>query len=38
MLCYTQIMQLFQWMNIDADSLLYGMNHVVAVCDKVKKI
>ena len=38
MFCYAQIMHLFQWMNIDADSLLYGVNHVVAVCDKVTKI
>ena len=38
MFCYTRIMQLFQWMNIDADSLLYGVNHVVVVSDKVMKI
>ena len=38
MFCYAQIMHLFQWMNIDADSLLYGVNHVVTVCDKVMKI
>ena len=36
--CYARIMQLFQWMDIDANSLLYGVNHVVAVCDKVMKI
>ena len=38
MFCYARIMQLFQWMNIDANSLLYGVNHVVEVSDKVMKI
>lgn len=38
MFCYGRIMQLFQWMGIDADSLLYGLNHVDTVCDKVMKI
>ena len=38
MFCYARIIQLFQWMNIDADSLLYGVDHVVEVSDKVMKI
>lgn len=38
MYCYMRIMQLFQWMNINADSLLYGVNHVVEVSNKVMKI
>ena len=38
MYCYAKIMQLFQWMDIDAVSLLYGVNHVADVCDKVMKI
>lgn len=36
--CYARIMQLFRWMDIDADSLLYGVDHVTDVCDKVMKI
>ena len=31
-------MQLFQWMDVDAHALLYGMNHVVEVSNKVMKI
>ena len=38
MFCYARIKQLFQWMNIDANSLLYGIDHVDVVCDKVMKI
>ena len=38
MLCYARIMQLFQWMDIDANSLLYGVNHVVVVCNRVMNI
>jgi len=38
LICYSRIMQLFQWMNIDDNSLLYGINHVTTVCDKVMKI
>lgn len=36
--CYARIIQLFQWMNIDADNLLYGLNHVVEVSNKIMKI
>lgn len=36
--CYIRIMQLFQWMDIDADSLLYGVNHLVEVNNKFMKI
>jgi len=38
MFCYARIMQLFQWMDIDASSLLYGIDHVNAVCNKMMKI
>lgn len=38
MYCYARIMQLFRWMNIDADSLLYGVDHVVEVSNRVLKI
>ena len=38
MYCYARIIQLFQWMNIDADSLLYGVNHVAEVSNRVMKI
>lgn len=32
---YNQIMTLFQWMDIDAPSLLYGLDHVISTCDKI---
>ena len=38
MCCYARIMQLFQWMDIDANSLLYGVNHVTEVSDRLMKI
>ncbi len=38
MYCYARIIQLFQWMDIDAGSLLYGVNHVVEVSDRLMKI
>lgn len=36
--CYARIIQLFQWMDIDANSLLYGVNHVTEVSDRLMKI
>jgi hypothetical protein len=32
---YQVIMQLFQWMNIDERDLLYGLDHVLSVCDEL---
>lgn len=32
---YARIMTLFQWMNIEAGSLLYGLDHVGAECGKI---
>lgn len=32
---YNLILQLFKWMNIDEHSLLYGVDHVSVVCDKI---
>lgn len=36
--CYAHIMQLFQWMDIDAPKLLYGVNHAIEVSNKIMKI
>lgn len=33
--CYTRIMRLFQWMDINANTLLYGLDHVGAVSSKI---
>lgn len=35
---YNQIIQLFQWMNIDANSLLYGLDHINRVCNDIDNI
>lgn len=32
---YAQIQQLFQWMSIDENSLLHGLDHVISVCNKI---
>ncbi|MFI5194594.1 MAG: Abi family protein [Chitinophagales bacterium] len=32
---YNHILQLFQWMNIDESALLYGLDHIVNVCNEV---
>lgn len=32
---YYLILQLFQWMSIDESALLYGLDHIVAVCDEI---
>ena len=31
---YQKILTLFQWMGIDGRSMLYGLDHVLKVCDK----
>lgn len=28
-------MTLFSWMGIDSNSMLYGLDHVLRVCDKI---
>jgi hypothetical protein len=32
---YNLILQLFQWMNIDELSLLYGLDHITTVCNEI---
>jgi len=32
---YNFILQLFQWMNIDEKSLLYGLDHITTVCNEI---
>jgi hypothetical protein len=32
---YNHILQLFKWMNIDESVLLYGLDHIVKVCEEV---
>lgn len=32
---YTLILQLFQWMSIDEGALLYGLDHINTVCNKI---
>lgn len=32
---YSQILELYRWMNIDEKSLLYGIDHVLQDCDKI---
>lgn len=35
---YAHIMQLFKWMDIDVDSVLHGLDHVIAVCNKIDSL
>jgi hypothetical protein len=35
---YNHILQLFQWMNIDEAALLYGLDHVNAVCNQIDSL
>ena len=35
---YFQILELYQWMNIDEKSLLYGIDHVLQECDKIDSL
>ena len=32
---YNLILQLFQWMSIDESALLYGLDHIVVVCNEI---
>ena len=35
---YNRIKTLFSWMNINSDSLLYGLDHIQRACDKVNRL
>lgn len=35
---YNLILQLFQWMNIDAAQLLYGLDHITTVCNEIDSL
>lgn len=36
--CYSRIMALFTWMGIPAKNLLFGINHVLCICQKIEKM
>lgn len=35
---YNKIHNLFKWMGVDSSALLYGLDHVMHVCQKIEKI
>lgn len=35
---YTKIKTLFSWMDIDSNSLLYGLDHITRVCAQINKL
>ncbi len=35
---YHKILTLFAWMGIDSESMLYGLDHVLKVCDKIDEL
>lgn len=35
---YNLIIQLFQWMSIDEQALLYGLDHITTVCNEIDTI
>jgi len=35
---YNIVIQLFQWLNIDETSLLYGLDHIMKVCNEIDNI
>ena len=35
---YDLLQQLFQWMAIDEEGLLFGLDHILAVCDKIDRL
>ena len=35
---YSKVQTLFMWLGIDGRSLLYGLDHVQQVCDKINKV
>ena len=32
---YSLLLQLFQWMNIDEAAMLYGLDHIVSICNEI---
>ncbi|WP_299289928.1 Abi family protein [uncultured Mucilaginibacter sp.] len=32
---YNLILQLFQWMQVDESALLYGLDHIINICDEI---
>lgn len=32
---YNLILQLFQWMSVNESALLYGLDHIISVCDEI---
>ncbi len=32
---YTLLLQLFQWMSVDESRLLYGLDHINVICNKI---
>lgn len=35
---YSTIIQFFQWMDIDESALLYGLDHIIHVCDEIDNL
>ena len=35
---YNLILQMFQWMNIDEGALLYGLDHILIVCNEIDNL
>ena len=35
---YMVIMQLFQWMGVNEAALLFGLDHIISVCDKIDRL
>jgi hypothetical protein len=35
---YNLLLQLFQWMNIDELSLLYGLDHITTICNEIDSL
>ena len=35
---YNKIQILFQWMGIDSRSMLYGLDHLQKICQKIDKL
>jgi Abi-like protein len=35
---YALILQLFQWLDIDEQALLYGLDHIIDVCDRMDRL
>lgn len=36
--CYTRIVTLFLWMGISSKELLFGMDHVLSICDRIEHL